>query len=216
MLSASTSPSHSTATMNQDFQKHRTVVLLGDKKVGKTTLIKTLLETGKATPLAGPSDIREVTYKGVKIVMVDVGGETASIKSITPNTMRYAKAVILVYDITNHESLDNCKYWHQMAQQNSQKDGMLYALVGCKSDLRDDRQVAWDTADRVSNMLNAKLFEVSATKSSSCKDLMEWIYSIMKEVAVQDDLANDGSIKLGNPTQPKNNPAGDDNSSCSC
>ena len=183
--------------------------------MGKTTLIKTLQETGKATPFAGPSDIREVTYKGIRIVMVDVGGDSVSVKSITPNTMRYAKAIILVYDITNHESLDNCKYWHQMAQQNCQKDGVVYALVGCKADLRDDRQVAWDTADRVSNMLNAKLFEVSATKNSSCKDLMEWVHRIMKEVAVQDDLANDGSVKLGNPTQPEN-PADDSNNTCSC
>lgn len=198
--------------MDQDFQKHRTVVLLGDKKVGKTTLIKTLQETGKATPFAGPSDINEVTYKGTKIVMVDVAGD--SVRSITPNTIRYAKIIILVYDITNHQSLDNCKYWHQFAQQNCQEESVVYALVGCQSDRRDDRQVAWDTADRVSNVLNAKLFEVSSTKSSSCKDLMEWMYNIMKGVAVQDNLANDGSVRLGNAAQPENKSA--EESKCFC
>lgn len=193
-----------TTLMDQRFQKQRTVVLLGDKNVGKTSLIKALEQIGKATPIAGPSDIHEVTYKGTKLLMVDVAGD--SMKSITPNTIRYARVVLLTYDITNHETLDNCKYWHQFAEGNRKEDPVAYALVGCKSDLSNDRQVSWDSADRVCNMLNAKkLFEVSTTKTASCNNLMDWVHGIMKEVAVQDDAVNDGSVALGNPPQPQNN-----------
>ena len=196
------------ADMNTQFQKRRTVVLLGDKGVGKTSLVKTLQQLAKATPTAGPSDIHEVTYKGTKIVMVDVAGDSHT--TITPNTIRHAKIVLLAYDITNHETLDSCKYWHQFAQQNvnSRENTISYALVGCKSDLSDhERQVAWDTAERVSKMINAsKVFEVSnATKDAQCIQLIDWVYGIIKEAAVQDDQVNDGSVALGNATQVTNN-----------
>lgn len=173
-------------------QSRRTVVLLGDKGVGKSALIKKLQEIGKATPTAGPSDIHEVKYKEIKFLMVDAAGE--SLKSVTPNTVRYARVVLLTYDITDHATLDNCKYWHQFAEQNSKEEAVSYALVGCKSDLTN-REVAWDTAERISKMINAsKLLEVSATKGTSCNQLMDWLYEIMKEVVVQD--AEDGSIRV--------------------
>ena len=195
--------------MNTPFQKRRTVVLLGDKGVGKTTLVKTLRQLAKATPTAGPSDIHEFTYKGTKIVIVDVAGDSHT--TITPNTIRNAKIVLLTYDITNHETLDSCKYWHQFAQQNvnSREDTISYALVGCKSDLSDhERQVAWDTAERVSKMINAsKVFEVcNTTKNAQCIQLIDWVYGIIKEASVQDDQLNDGSVTLGNVTPVANNP----------
>lgn len=196
--------------MNQQFQKRRTVVLLGDKGVGKTALVKALQRIGEATPIAKPSDIHEVTYKGTKLTMVDVTGD--SLRNITPNTVRNAKIVLLTYDITNHETLDNCKYWYQFAQHNCKEEGVDYALVGCKSDLSGDRQVAWDTAERVSNMINAKkLIEVSTTKNTKCNDLMDWVHSIMKQVAAQEDMPNNDS---GNPTPVANNAPV--KSGCSC
>ena len=184
--------------MNTQFQKRRTVVLLGDKSVGKTSLVKALHQLMKATPTAGPSDIHEGTYKGTQIVMVDVAGD--SYKSLTPNTIRHAKIVLLIYDITNHETLDSCKYWHQFAQQNtdSLEESVNYALVGCKSDLSDrERQVAWDSAERVSKMINAsKVFEVNSkgTKNSHCDQLLDWICGVMKEGGGQDDQLNSSLI----------------------
>lgn len=195
--------------MNTQFQNRRTVVLLGDKGVGKTTLIKKLEQIGKATPTAGPSDIREITYKGIKILMVDIASD--SLKTVTPNTIRYARVVLLTYDVTNHETLDNCKYWNQFALHNCKEENVSFALVGCKSDLSSDRQVAWDTAERVSNMINAKLFEVSTTKGTHCDRLMDWVHGIMKEAAGKDDIVND-SVTLA--TQPANNST--EHSRCRC
>lgn len=188
--------------MNTEFQKPRTVVLLGDTGVGKTTLIKALKRLGTAArPTSGPSDIHEVTYNGVKIVIVDVGG--ASTKNVTPNTIRYARVVLLTYDITKHETLDSCKYWHQFAILNCKEETVSYALVGCKSDLNKDRAVAWDNAERMVNMINAnKLLEVSATKTTNCGELMNWLHGIMKEG--QDNVANDDSVRLdATPTERK-------------
>lgn len=190
------------AVMAMQFQKRRTVVLIGDRGVGKTTLIKRLTKLGKATPTAGPSDVHEVTYKETKIVMVDVGGE--SVRSVTPNTVRYARVVLLTYDITKHETLDNCKYWHHFARHNCKEEPVSYALVGCKSDLSSNREVAWDTAERVSKMINAsKLLEVSETNNTQCDELMDWIYGIMKDVPVEDDMNE--SIQVGDTTQDTNN-----------
>jgi len=181
--------------MATPFQNRRTVVLLGDKDVGKTTLIEALRKKGKATPTAGPSDIHEVAYKGIKISMVDVAGE--SMKSVTPNTIRYARVVLLVYDITKHATLDSCKYWHEFAKHNCREEAVSYALVGCKLDLvTTSREVAWDTAERVSKMINAsELLEVSAEKGTHCDQLMDWLYGIMKEV--QDaDKVDDESVRV--------------------
>ena len=201
------------AEMDTQFQKRRTVVLLGDKSVGKTSLVKALHQLMKATPTAGPSDIREGTYKGTQIVLVDVAGDSQ--KSVTPNTIRHAKIVLLIYDITNHETLDSCKYWHQFAQQNcnSREETVYYALVGCKADLSDrERQVAWDTAERVSKMINAsKVFEVSnkGTKNSHCDQLLDWICKVLKEATGQDDQLTN-SLTLG--SSPNNT----SEQSCSC
>ena len=200
------------ALMNPEFQKRKTVVVLGDKGVGKTTLIKALKHFGNATPAANPPDIHEVTYKQLKFTIVDAGGD--STRSVTPNTIRYARAVLLTYDITKHETLDSCKHWHQFALQNCKEDTVSYALVGCKSDLRNDRDVAWDTAERVSNMINAnKLLEVSGTRRTHCDQLMEWLHGVMKEATAQDDVGNDDSIALA---PAANNPATEQNKCWRC
>lgn len=178
-----------------EFQKYKNVIILGDEKVGKTSLIIALKKIGKATPTSNPGDIHEIEYKGSKFQLVDVAGK--SHQHVTPNTTRYARIVILAYDITRQESLNNCKYWHQFAMQNCTRDTVSYALVGCKSDLNSDRQVSWDDMERVSKMIgpNQKL-EVSAVKQTNCRQLLDWIRGIMGEGQQDDNGVGDSSFKL--------------------
>jgi len=173
-----------------EFQKYRNVVILGDEKVGKTSLIVALKKIGKATPTSNPGDIHEIEYKGNKFQLVDVAGK--SHQNITPNTTRYARIVILAYDITRQESLNNCKYWHQFAMQNCNRDTVSYALIGCKSDLNSDRQVSWDDMERVSRMIEPnKKLEISAVKQTNCHQLLDWIRGIMEGNQESDNGAND-------------------------
>ena len=173
-----------------EFQNHRNVVILGDEKVGKTSLIVALKKIGKATPTSNPGDIHEIEYKGSKFQLVDVAGR--SHQNVTPNTIRYARIVILAYDITRQESLNNCKYWHQFAMQNCNRDTVSYAMIGCKLDLNSDRQVSWDDMERVSRMIEPnKKLEISAVKQTNCHQLLDWIRGIMEGNQESDNGAND-------------------------
>ena len=66
--------------------------------------------------------------------------------------------------------------------------------------------MAWDTAERVSKMINAsKVFEVcNTTKNTQCIQLIDWVYGIIKEAAAQDDQITDGSVTLNAPPEANN------------
>jgi len=78
---------------------------------------------------------------------------------------RGAKAAIIVYDITSRESFSTLKNWVKELGEHGPED-MLLAVVGNKSDLDLNRDVATEDAEKYASNIDASFCEVSAKESS--------------------------------------------------
>ena len=84
--------------------------------------------------------------------------------SLAPMYYRGSKAAIIVYDITNQESLSTLKNWVAELKEHGPED-MLLAVVGNKSDLNELRDVKNDEAQKYADSIGASFCEVSAKES---------------------------------------------------
>lgn len=91
------------------------VIIIGDYKVGKTTLL--CKYTGRELPSINNSvsvDFRVKTLhrgdKKVKLQIWDIGGQER-FRTAVSSYYRGASGVVLVYDVTNRASFQNIGYW---------------------------------------------------------------------------------------------------------
>ena len=75
--------------------------------------------------------------------------------------LRRITCVILVYDITNRESFEHVKMWLDEANSICPEGGTRI-IVGTKADAEHKREVAWETAQRLSQDLGMPIIETSA------------------------------------------------------
>lgn len=118
------------------------VILIGDGTVGKTSLIRRFVddsfgETYKQTVgvdffskrLELPGDVK------VTLQIWDIGGQSIGGKMIH-NYVAGSHAVLLCYDVTNHESFADLEDWYRVVRQSYKKQPMpLCVLVANKCDL---------------------------------------------------------------------------------
>ena len=104
----------------------------------------------------------------VKLQIWDTAGQER-FRTITSSYYRGAHGIVVVYDITDVETFNNVKTWlveiDRYASENVDK-----LLVGNKSDLADQRQVEFATAEEYATSLNVKCIETSARDSSHVDD----------------------------------------------
>jgi Ras-related protein Rab-2A len=117
------------------------VIIVGDTGVGKSCFLLRFTE-GKfreqhnvTIGVEFATKCLSIDGKWVKLQMWDTAGQE-NFRSITRSFYRKADGVILMYDITNPSSFDNCEYWIEEIRQNSSLDVVIY-LVGNQVDLNE-------------------------------------------------------------------------------
>jgi small GTP-binding protein len=132
------------------------VLLIGDKGVGKTQLIKRLVDedTNGDQPTIG------VDFKSKKLTLernkacinlsfYDTSGDDEQFKEITRSYFSNIQAFLICYDMSNYQTYVNCQYWLDEIDKyyyTSDKDKadaskkLIKVLVGCKSDSINNRQ----------------------------------------------------------------------------
>ena len=167
-----------TGTRNSPFLYN--ISLLGDPRVGKTSLLRHL--TGEKS-LESWSPILPI-ITGHKLIQLD-GGHVASLnfwelsidKEVDPiykQYLLYSWGVCLVFDVTNSSSLESISnFWLPYLKQakgieNTQDDdnGFIY-LIGTKGDLVEERQVSRERAQLVSDELQLQYFEATPSNLES-------------------------------------------------
>mmetsp|Transcript_14714 Transcript_14714/g.36756 ORF Transcript_14714/g.36756 Transcript_14714/m.36756 type:complete len:283 (-) Transcript_14714:341-1189(-) len=118
------------------------VALVGDSQVGKTSLMVRFVERGfdetqlqtqgvnfmeKTVTLRGRGMSQDVTFS-----IWDIGGHKDS-GSMLPLVCNDASVILLVFDLTRHETLDSIREWHRKARGLNKCAMPL--LVGVKYDL---------------------------------------------------------------------------------
>ncbi|XP_022091868.1 ras-related protein Rab-3B-like isoform X2 [Acanthaster planci] len=147
------------------------VILIGDSGTGKTCLVAQLADNIFMTnyDVTVGIDFNIARFhlpdgRPVRLQVWDTAGQE-KYRAITSSYYRKAMGVVLVYDVTRRESLDNIlNIWRKEVEQYAESDVVLM-LVGNKMDLDDYRTITTRVGAKVAEQLGAIFFEVSAKEN---------------------------------------------------
>ena len=160
------------------------IILLGEKGVGKSSLIKRyVMNTFK---LSDNSDDLEIKKKildiddntSAELSIYDTTNEE-KLGKITKNYYRDSHGAIVVFDLTNKVSFNKVKYWLKEINSNSPRD-VVVCLLGNKADLTVDRNVPYEDAKEIAG--DNLYYEVSSKTGNNVSLAFEQItYEIIEK-----------------------------------
>nr|CAD7402259.1 unnamed protein product [Timema cristinae] len=112
-------------------------------------------------PYAEPYDLQKHVW--------DTAGQER-FRSMAPMYYRNANAALLVFDITQYDSLTSVKSWVKELKRNVQEP-MVLCLVGNKCDLEVERKVSKDEALQYACSIGATYFESSALHDQGIEEV---------------------------------------------
>lgn len=126
--------------------------------------------------------------KKVKIQIWDTMGQER-FRTITSSYYRGAQGILIVYDMTDEQSISNVKTWLSECDRYA-SDQVTKVLVGNKMDLSDERkkEVENDMKNAVSSEVAFHL-ETSAKTKENVEELFEQLCRIIVERVTQRDQA---------------------------
>jgi len=128
---------------NNQTKNNFKIVFLGKSGVGKTSITlrfcRDVFQEGTEATIGASFLTKVMPFKDrqIKFEMWDTAGQERY-KALAPMYYRYADAAVLVYDITDEESFNALKNWHNELKKNVD---CLVLLVGNKMDLSNQRRV---------------------------------------------------------------------------
>ena len=143
------------------------VVLLGEGRVGKTSLLLRYVEntfSETQTPTV------QATYLSKRVALENGGAATLNVwdtagqerfHALGPIYYRDADAAVLVYDITDSDSFDRVKSWVKELRQIAGSEISL-AVCANKSDLERARKVSQSDGETYAKSIGAAFFSTSA------------------------------------------------------
>jgi Ras-related protein Rab-1A len=179
---------------------------IGDSGVGKSCLLlrfadDTYTESYIST-IGVDFKIRSIKLddKTVKLQIWDTAGQER-FRTITSSYYRGAHGIIIVYDVTDRESLQNVKHWMQEIDKYA-NDGVVKLLVGNKSDLQSKKVVSYDEAKELADSLGLTLLETSAKNAHNVEPLFTKMASEIKSKVKNVQGGPPKAAKLVRPGQP--------------
>ncbi|ELP91616.1 hypothetical protein EIN_205430 [Entamoeba invadens IP1] len=155
------------------------VCIIGNEKVGKTSLVKRLLFDTYSEPVEAFEDIavsKKVTYMGKEVTLIfydplDNGMST------TASFYNEAHLLVAVFSLNTKDSLENCKYWLSYGERYITRK-YLKVLVGLEADCTD-RLYKKEDGEAQGNAMMCKYFEVSAKTGDGAKEFMDGILNML-------------------------------------
>lgn len=166
------------------------VILIGDSTVGKTCLVRQLIEdTGdiEHSVTLGVDYYSKEFHRNnqvIKLQIWDTAGQER-FRSIVKTYYRNAVGGLLVFDVTNKSSFENTEAWLTEARQARGSDENIYILVGNKVDQTKNRVVSQEEAEQFANRNKMSYIETSASNGNNVKEafdmLVEQIMTLIEE-----------------------------------
>ena len=147
------------------------LILLGESKVGKTSIIsrytnKFIEEPNRTLAAFSTRQMIEVNGYKIELEIWDTVGQE-QYRSVTSIFYKEALICILVYDITNRESFESIKnYWYNTVIENGMK-GVIIGIAGNKCDLYENEEVSEKEGQNYRDSINAYFKLVSAKNNIS-------------------------------------------------
>jgi len=165
------------------------IVLAGTKDVGKSSLIarfcddvfheKTMATIGVAFKRK-KVDVNDKI--NIELHIWDFGGEE-KYRTLFPSYCNGASAALILYDITNKESLNDVKNWVKIIDKNA-IEKVIKIMIGTKIDLEDQRVISTAEAQKVSQKFDC-LGDPLETSSKTGANVEKAFLRVSKEIIKQ-------------------------------
>ena len=123
------------------------IVLLGDPAVGKSSLVQRFcqdkFEENYKLTIGGAYLQKEVKLKNgdtLKLHIWDTGGQE-KFRSMASLYYKDAVAALLVYDVSNSETLESLDYWVKELSDNIDNTNFIISVAGNKCDLPNEKRI---------------------------------------------------------------------------
>lgn len=190
------------------------VTLLGESGVGKTCIISryvnNIFEDNVMSTSGASYAYKEISIPdkqtSIRFEIWDTAGQE-KYRSITKLFYNDAAAVILVYDVTDTDSLEELKnYWLKQVRDQAPKNAVV-AIVGNKNDLIEEIAVPDEEGKKFAQENNAIFMSVSAMSGYSIDNLFmeiglkfldpEHIQKLQDELKTANQDTKKNGVKLG-------------------
>ena len=189
------------------FDEKYKLMVLGESKVGKTSLIKryTKNEFGGQYLTTVGIDYQDKTIdiedKKVRLQIWDTAGQER-FRNVTKSYFQSSHGFVLVYDVTNRDSFDKTNFWMEQIKLNGPEDPKLI-LVGNKSDLSNERIVSIEEGENLAKKYDIKFCESSAKDGTNVNKLFLELGTLIYKDKMSKRKEEENSLKLEMPTQDK-------------
>ena len=154
-------------------------VLIGETGVGKTCIIEQFINQefneNQESTLTAQFCRKDFEFPGGEKISLDIWDTAGQEKFRALNRIFYknAKAVILVYSITNKKTFDEVKnYWYDQIKQHCDSN-VIIAIAANKCDLYENRQVSDEEGEEFAKSIGAFFASTSAKNDSGITNLFE-------------------------------------------
>ena len=155
------------------------IMVLGESKVGKTSLIKRYTKDqfgGVYLTTVGmdfQDKIIEIEDKKVRLQVWDTAGQER-FRNVTKGYFQSSHGLLVVYDISDKESFEKINFWMEHIKNNAPEEAKKI-LVGNKCDLANERKVSYEEGENYAKKFNIKFFESSAKDGTNVKELFFYL-----------------------------------------
>ena len=183
------------------------IMVLGESKVGKTSLIKRYTKDqfgGVYLTTVGmdfQDKIIEIEDKKVRLQVWDTAGQER-FRNVTKSYFQSSHGLLVVYDITDKESFDKINFWMENIKNNAPENAKLI-LVGNKCDLANERKVTIEDGENKARYYNIKFFESSAKDGTNVNELFFYLVNEIYQDDKTKEKDNKNLLKLNKEKKGK-------------
>jgi GTPase SAR1 family protein len=142
----------------------KSIRLPKDEKIGESN--RRVEEPSSLFPGARPTSNNDIPNERVNLILLDSSSKDIYF-DLLPKYWEKLDGFVLVMDVSNSATLDNCKMWLELVKGClDPKAEMLGILLGNKTDVGEDRAVATKKAQEFASDNNLHYFEVTAKQNS--------------------------------------------------
>eukprot|EP01127_Copromyxa_protea_P003612 TRINITY_DN1340_c1_g1_i1.p1 TRINITY_DN1340_c1_g1~~TRINITY_DN1340_c1_g1_i1.p1 ORF type:complete len:607 (-),score=107.47 TRINITY_DN1340_c1_g1_i1:280-2100(-) len=182
------------------------IIIIGDSGSGKTSVLERWLHNSFSfgLPQTVNVDIGTKTFQLPSGMIIqfqfwDTAGQER-FSSMARSYYTSAKGAVLMYNITERETLRNIPRWLDAFKMISPTAEII--LIGNKNDLESQRQVSTEEGMRVAKEEGISFLETSAKSGSNCLRAMQTLLDVIYERATREELeaASKPVLSVRDPT----------------
>ncbi|XP_017054936.1 ras-related protein Rab-18 [Drosophila ficusphila] len=172
------------------------LLVIGESGVGKSSLIRRFVENkfdenhDVTIGMDFKSKVMNVDGIDYKVALWDTAG-AERFRSLTPSFYRKALGAILVYDITNRDSLVKLEAW--LAELDSYSDNPNIAIIVVGNKIDQERVVDREEGRKFARKHRALFIETSA----KCDQFVSDVFKDVVEKIVSSEYFNNGNGSSG-------------------